>query len=293
MSFTVINDGTDRASWLAARQGKTVSATDVARLARGGANTWAAIRAEKAGKGRDFTNAAMQHGTDREPTILRFAEKQFQVSPFGKLIAADDEPRFICTPDALGKDRVGEVKTTVHDWEVVSEVPGRYIDQVLWQMRVTGYRLADLIFEPHENGIPLHPFPKSFPIDWDPARVAHLESVAYEFLAEDGEPDEDAAILDALLTDAAMRKEVADAAAASYRSALDEIETYLQGKPRRFDGSLASLTRSPDGITASVDTTRLKREQPEIAAQYTRQSPRKGSLRINLHTDNDEKGQAA
>ncbi|MCT1395637.1 YqaJ viral recombinase family protein [Microbacterium sp. p3-SID338] len=291
MSFTIIHDGTDRQTWLARRQGG-VSATDVARLARGGANTWAAVHAEKAGKGRDFTNAAMQHGTDREPMILRFAEKQFQVLPFGKLIAADDEPRFICTPDALGKGRIGEVKTTVHDWEVISEVPGRYIDQVLWQMRVTGYRRADLIFEPHENGIPLHPFPKSFPIDWDATRVAHLESIAYEFLAEDGEPDEDAAILDALLTDAAMRKEIADAAAESYRRATAAIEVHLQGKPRRFDGSLASLTRSPDGITASVDTTRLKRELPDIAAQYTRQSPRKGSLRINVHTD-DEKGQAA
>lgn len=292
MSFTVIDDGTDRQAWLARRMGG-VSATDVARLARGGTNTWKAVKAEKAGLGRDFTNAAMQHGTEREPTILRFAEKQFQVLPFGKLVAANDEPRFIATPDALGDGRVGEVKTTVHDWQHISEVPGRYIDQVLWQMRVTGYRVAHLIFEPHENGIPLHPFPKSFPIEWDPARVAHLQSIAYEFLADDGEPDEDAAVLDALLTDAAMRKEVADAAAASYRSATDAIEKYLEGKPRRFDGSLASLTRSPDGITTSVDTTRLKRELPEVAEQFMRQSPRKGSLRISLHPDNDERGQAA
>lgn len=284
MNFTILDDGTDRASWLSRRQGG-VSATDVARLARGGTETWKAVKAEKAGLGRDFTNAAMQHGTDREPTILRFAEKKFKVHPFGKLIAADDEPRFICTPDALGKNSIVEVKTTVNDWHTLSDVPGRYIDQVLWQMRVTGFKLADLIFEPHENGIPLYPFPKSFPIAWDPARIAHLESIAYEFLADDGEPDEDAAVLDALLTDAAMRKEVADAAAASYRRATDAIEEYLQGKPRRFSGSLASLTRSPDGITTTVDTTRLKRELPEVAEQYMKQSPRKGSLRINIHTD--------
>lgn len=292
MSFTVIDDGTDRQAWLVRRQGG-VSATDIARLARGGANTWAAVRAEKAGKGRDFMNAAMQHGKDREPTIARFAERMFGLHHSTALLAADDEPRFIATPDLLRDGEAGDIKTTVHDWMVLSDVPGRYIDQVLWQMRVTGYHQGRLIFEPHENGIPLHPFPKSFPIEWDAARVAHLESVAYEFLAEDGEPDEDAAILDALLTDAAMRKEVAEAAAESYRRATAEIEEYLQGKPRRFDGSLASLTRSPDGITASVDTTRLKRELPDVAAQYTRQSPRKGSLRINLHTDNDEKGQAA
>lgn len=291
MSFTVIDDGTDRQAWLARRQ-SGVSATDIARLARGGTNTWAAIRAEKAGKGRDFTNAAMQHGKDREPIIARFAYNMFALHHSTALLAAADEPRFIATPDLLGDGEVADIKTTVHDWQVASELPGRYVDQVLWQMRVTGYHQARLIYEPHENGVPLYPFPKFFPIEWDPARVAHLEAIAYEFLAGDGEPDEDAAVLDALLSDAAMRKEVADAATASYRSALDLIETHLGGKPRRFDGSLASLTRSADGVTTSVDTTRLKRELPELAEQYTRQSPRKGSLRINLHTD-EEKGQAA
>lgn len=290
MSFTIIDDGTDRQAWLARRQGG-VSATDVARLARGGTNTWAAVRAEKAGKGRDFTNSAMQHGKDREPVIARFAENMFGLHHSTALLAAEDEPRFIATPDLLGDGEAGDIKTTVHDWQHISELPGRYVDQVLWQMRVTGYRLGRLIYEPHENGIPLYPFPKFFPIEWNAARIAHLESIAYEFLADDGEPDEDAATLDAMLTDAAMRKEIADAAAASYRSATDAIEEYLEGKPRRFDGSLASLTRSPDGITTSVDTTRLKRELPEVAEQYTRQSPRKGSLRINIHTD--EKEQAA
>lgn len=287
MTYTVIDDGTDRQAWLARRQ-SGVSATDVARLARGGTNTWAAIRAEKAGKGRDFKNTAMQHGKDREPVIARFADNMFGLHHSTALLAATDEPRFIATPDLLGDGEVGDIKTTVHDWQHVSELPGRYVDQVLWQMRVTGFHSARLIYEPHENGVPLYPFPKFFPIEWDADRVAHLEAIAYEFLADDGEPDEDAAVLDALLTDAAMRKEIADAAAASYRSALDRIEEHLGGKPRRFDGSLASLTRSADGVTSAVDTTRLKRELPDVAAQYTRQSPRKGSLRINLHTDEKE-----
>src|SRR5690606_7327542 len=123
-----------------------------------------------------------------------------------------------------------------------------------------------LIFEPHENGIPIYPTPKHFVIDWDSARVAKLQATAYEFLAEDGTPDEDAAVLDALLTDAAMRKELADAATRSYQQAAAAIEEYLGGEPRRFAGSLASLTRSADGITTSVDTARLKRERPDVAA---------------------------
>lgn len=292
MGFTIIDDGTDRASWLLSRQGG-VSATDVARLASGGTETWKAVRAEKAGKGRDFMNAAMQHGKDREPVIIRFAARQFGVQPFGKLVAASDEPRFICTPDAVGEGLAAEVKTTVHDWQSLEDVPRRYRDQLLWQMRVLGFARGVLLFEPHENGVPLHPLPKWFDVACDAARIAHLESIAYEFLDSTDEPDEDAAIIDALLTDAAMRKEIADAAMASYQQATAAIEDYLQGKPRRFDGSLASLTRSPDTITTSPDWKSLKADHPDLAAKYTRPTPRKGALRITLHTDTQERDTAA
>lgn len=289
----VLADSADRAAWLEARR-QGITATDVARLARGGTATWKAVHAEKAGMGRDFTNAAMQHGVDREPVILGFAKRMFGFDPFGGLVAADDEPRFLATPDALRPGAVAEVKTTVKDWATLDDVPGRYLDQMLWQMRVTGYRHGVLVFEPHENGVPLYPMPRSFDIDWDSARVAQLEAVAYEFLADDGEPDEDAAVLDALLSDAAMRKELADAAARSYAVATAAIEEYLGGVPRRFDGSLASMTRSADGITTGFDLPRFKREHPDLAAQYVRQSPRKGALRITLHTDHDDtKGEAA
>lgn len=286
MTYTILADSTDRPTWLEKRMGG-VTATDVARLARGGEKTWSAIRAEKAGKGRDFMNAAMQHGRDREPVIIQFAAKRFGVTPFGKLISADDEPRFLATPDAIGA-LVAEVKTTVHDWASLAEVPGRYIDQTLWQMRVTGIHEGVLLYEPHEGGIPLYPFPLHFPIEYDRARVAHLEQVAYEFLQSDVEPDEDAAILDALLSDAAMRKELADAAAASYAAATAAIEAHLGGKPRRFGGSLASLTRSADGESVGFDLPRFKKEHAELAAEYVKTTPRKGSLRIVLNSDDKE-----
>ena len=288
MSFTILDDGTDRSTWLAHRM-LGVTATDVARLANGGAKTKAAIRAEKAGMGRDFMNAAMQHGRDREPVIIRFAQKRFGVQPFGKLIAADDEPRFLATPDALGSV-VAEVKTTVKDWASLDEVPRRYVDQLLWQERVSGIHEGVLLFEPHEGGIPLHPFPKHFDVPYDRARVAHLEQVAFEFLDDDGEPDADAAILDALLSDAAMRKEVADAAAASYAEATAALEAHLAGQPRSFEGSLASFTRSADGVSTTFAAAAFKRDHPELHAEYSRQSPRKGALRITL---NDKKEQAA
>jgi hypothetical protein len=292
--YTVVYDGTDREVWLEKRT-EGVTATDIARLARGGTETWKAIRAEKAGYSRDFTNAAMQHGRDREPTIARFAQSMFGLYRSTALLAWNGEMRFMATPDLLGagKFKVGDIKTTVHDWDTLDDVPGRYIDQLLWQMLVTGEKVAALVYEPHENGVPLYPMPKMLPVEWDSARVHKLQATAYEFLSEDGEPDEDAAELDALLTDAAMRKELADAAEESYRHATAAIEAHLQGKPRRFDGSLASLTRSADGITTSLDQAAFKKDHPDLAAKYLRQSPRKGSLRITLHRDEDDQKDTA
>jgi hypothetical protein len=294
-AYTVVNDGSDRQAWLLARQ-DGITATDIARLARGGAGTRKAVRAEKAGKERYFSNSAMEHGKTREPVIARFAQNMLGLYSSRALLAWNGEQRFLATPDLLGAGRikVGDIKTTVHDWEDLDAVPGRYIDQLLWQMLVTGNRQAALVFEPHENGVPIHPEPRVFVVEWDSARIHELQSKAYEFLSADDEPDEDAAVLDALLTDAAMRKELADAAMESYRRAAAAIEEHLGGKPRIFDGSLASLTRSPDGITQTLDTARLKKERPDIAADFMRTSPRKGALRITLHTDHDEQtGEAA
>ena len=54
---TILATSSDRPAWLEARR-SGVTATDVARLARGGTNTWVAVRAEKAGAGREFHNSA-------------------------------------------------------------------------------------------------------------------------------------------------------------------------------------------------------------------------------------------
>lgn len=277
----------DRPAWLEARR-HGVTATDVARLARGGANTWDAIRAEKAGLGRDFTTAAMQHGIDREPVILAYAQMMWGFEPCGQLLAAEDEPLFLATPDALNAVEVGEVKTTVHDWATLAEVPKRYVDQTLWQMRVTGRRRARIIFEPHDNGIPIYPEPRWFEVEWDPARVARLEAVAYEFLQSTGEPDADAAELDALLTVAADAKDAADAAAARYKAAQERIEEFLGGQPRRFSGSRASLTRSEDRIDRRFDSTRFKKAHPDLFADFQKVVAVKGALRITPVKEADE-----
>lgn len=281
---TILASSTDRPAWLAARQGG-VTATDIARLARGGAGTWAAVRAEKAGTARDFHNAAMQHGTNREPVILEFASAAFGLEPCGDLYAADDEPRFLATPDAISDTEIGEVKTTVHDWTVLSDAPGRYIDQMLWQMRVTGRRRGRLIFEPHENGVPIYPWPKHFVVEYDEDRVAVLERAAREFLAADDEPDEDAAELDALLDDVLNLKEIADAATARYKAAVERVEQHLGGEPRKFEGSRANLTRSADTTSRRFDSVAFKKAAPDTFEQFQMSVPVKGRLTITPRSD--------
>ena len=285
MSYRILvpDSRLDRPAWLAARQ-TGVTATDVARLARGGAGTWAAVRAEKDGTARDFHNSAMQHGTDREGFIADYALSAFGITPCHAVVAADDNPRYLASPDGVGDEEVGEYKTTVHDWAVLSDAPGRYIDQTLWQMRVTGRRRGRLVFEPHENGVPLYPFPRDFVIEWDAARVAELEAVADEFLSGPGEADENAAELDALLTARVEAKDAADVAAAKVAAYDEQIRELVHGQPTKFEGSLANLTLSAGSITHKFDSTALKQADPDTFNRFVKASPVKGRLTITART---------
>jgi hypothetical protein len=224
----------------------------------------------------------MQHGIDREPVIAAYAKSAFGLTHNTALVVADDEPRFGATPDLIGDVEVGDIKTTVHDWPSLDDVPPQYVDQILWQMRVTGRGRGRLVFEPHENGVPMRPFPDDFIIRYDPARVLELEGIALEFLAGDGEPDERSAELDALLTEAAARKAEADAAAARWDAAKTRIEEFIGGTPTRFEGSLANLTRSADSTRRTFQSTRLRADHPDLYDAYTTEQPVKGRLTITI-----------
>jgi len=281
--FTVVDDGTNRPRWLAGRQGG-VTATDISRLARGGAGTWAAVRAEKEGRGRDFKNAAMQHGIDREKVIAEYARASFGLVPSSALLAAIDEPRYLATPDGLSETETGEYKTTIHDWPTLLDAPARYLDQMLWQMRVTGRRKARLVFEPHDNGVPLYPFPRHFEFAYDESRVTELEAVAQEFLAG-GEADENAAALDVLLSARVEAKETADAATAQVSLIDEQIRELLGGKPTKFEGSLANLTLSAPTTRSAFDSTAFKAAQPDVYQQFVKSSPVTPRLTITTRSN--------
>lgn len=277
--YAVLTDGLDDAQWHEVRRGG-VTATDVARLHSGGAGTWAAIRAEKAGNEPSFTFPAMQHGKDREPVIARYAERAFGLSPSHAVLAAADDRRWLATPDGIGPFAVGEYKTTVKDWPTLDDLPKRYFDQATWQMRVTGTREAHLVFEAHEGGVPLHMEPRSFLIPWSAEYAAELEEVAERFLASETVPVPHAAELDALVSLRLEAKEIQAAAEARTEAIDAQIRELVGGAPTIFEGSFGNLTLGKVSSRTTFDSVGFKASDPETYARFTRSTEVRGRLTI-------------
>ena len=133
----VANKALDFDGWIAARVGG-VTATEVANAA-----TPAGFRdaLEQRRNPVDVgDNAYMAFGRDWESHIAEKVQVEFGVNPNEWLIAADENPLHLATPDGLSEDHVliGEYKTTGKDWETVEKLPLRYKRQVQWQLYVTG-----------------------------------------------------------------------------------------------------------------------------------------------------------
>lgn len=284
--FTVIADkAVDPAAWLAGHE-VGVSATEVATLIRGGGGAWAGLRAQKAGVRRHLDNPAIRHGNDRERVIAEFARASFGLLPCSLLVAHPDNHLYRASPDAISADgsEVGEFKTTKWDWDTWDDVPPRYRDQMLWQMFVTGARHGRLIFEPHEGFIPLYPFPKVLNLDYDESRVDELRAVADEFMAG-GDVDAAAVELDALLAERVEAKRDADDAAAVVSDLDRRIrEIAIAAGKRKFEGSAANLTITPDGVRAGFDQARFKTERPDLFKEFQSESPVKGRMTITARS---------
>jgi hypothetical protein len=204
------------------------------------------------------------------------------------LLASRESPEYLATPDLLGLKTVGEIKTTVHDWQTVQDVPARYLDQMQWQMFVTGSARCFLVFEPHENFVPIYMEPKHFIIPADQERQETLEALAEEFLQSDDEPDEEAAELEALLDAYLDEKELEDAQHARTDAAKSALEDRIAGQPTKHVGSRAFLTRSEDTTRRQFSATKLKADHPELWDAYAEPIPVKGRLTITVRSDHND-----
>lgn len=282
MNYKIIADkSVNEQDWFEARR-HLVTASEVATLIRGGAGAWSALRAEKNGARNTFQSRAMTHGVEREPIIAEFGRTTFGLIPSSALLINPDQPLYGATPDAITEDGtvIGEFKTTIHDWKDWSEVPPRYRDQMLWQMYVTGARIGKLLFEPHDDYIPIYPFPKVFDLEYDEERVKELITTADQFLAGGGEFDEQDLVLDALLSARIDAKEAADKAAFEVTRIDELIRDQLDNRPTRFEGSRGNLTLSADSTSMRFDSKAFEKADPERYSQFMKPISVKGRLTI-------------
>jgi len=177
----VVVDGADRFAWLRARS-QGVTATDAARL-----TSRRAVESVAMDKllGRSFGgNAYTQHGLLREPHIGRWASSVYGMRHSGALFHADGNRQHLATPDGL-RERGGvlelcEIKTTVHDWR--RGIPRAYLRQVWWQQYVLGAERTLVVWERHEDFVPVHADPQCRWVDRDESEIHRLVTLADELL---------------------------------------------------------------------------------------------------------------
>lgn len=138
-------------------------------------------------QGSDYTNAAMQFGTETEPLARSAyeAETNFSVDEVG-LCQHPAIERSGASPDGLvGKDGLVEIKcpkvATHLAYLIADVVPAAYKNQMMWQMACTGRDWCDFVsFRPD---LPEHLQLFIVRFKRDPARIIELETAVIDFLA--------------------------------------------------------------------------------------------------------------
>ncbi|MGO2818948.1 MAG: YqaJ viral recombinase family protein [Brevibacterium aurantiacum] len=292
MSFTYITSSDDRETWLAARR-EGVTATEAAALASGGTSTWSNLRADKAGATTPWTgNQFTEWGNAREPDIAASVSSMYpHLKHNTYLVASNDDPRFMCTPDMIGDDgkTLCQIKTSLWkgDKWAFGDIPQRYIDQCQFEMFVTNTDVNLLAVEFYDEldtgGFVPHDWsadPHIIAIERDDDRIAELVAIAEQFLAM-GEPD----TLDIYLADYARADAREKAAKAEKDEARKLIAKEIAERPSgKYVGDIGSVTQGKDKTeTVTVfDEVRFKEKAPKTWAKYVTEKEKttKGRLTI-------------
>lgn len=182
LAARIVADSTDRVAWLRARA-RGITATDVAGLTSARSIETAAT-AKLHGSG--FTgNAYTEHGRRREPEIARWVAATHGILPSTALFRAREEARHLATPDGLAVvgDAVHlcEIKTTTKPWR---SIPRNYLRQVWWQQYVLGAERTLVVWEQHEDFVPVDDEPRSVWIDRDDVEIRRLVGMADALIDE-------------------------------------------------------------------------------------------------------------
>lgn len=162
----------DRDAWLAARN-TGVTASNAASLAT--ENSIDSILKSKFYS--EFVgNPATEWGLEREPLLLEWAK--FNQNKY--LYRFDETSRFMATPDGIRFDANGDielcqVKTSSKPF---TKIPSNYHRQMQWEMFVMDAKRNLLVWEAHENFVPIDAEPVSLWIERDDEMITKLKQLA-------------------------------------------------------------------------------------------------------------------
>ena len=173
----LVASSTDRVAWLKARS-RGITATDAARLS--GIRSVQAVAFEKVNGSGFGGNAYTDHGRAREPEIARWVQGMFGIEPSNGLFHAASDRRHLATPDGIGHSKTGvvqlaEIKTTKSRWQ---SIPRSYLRQVWWQQYVLGAERTLLVWEQHDDFVPVDAVPECRWIDRDDNEIHMLVQLA-------------------------------------------------------------------------------------------------------------------
>ncbi len=273
--MTVLADKTvDRAAWLEARR-TVVTASEVPVIVRGGAARAALLAQKRSGEWVDLSTVpAIRHGNLREVVIGRWACTRWpQLEVDERLVAAEANPRHAATCDLSGPGEVVEIKTGGRPWGDNSSA-GRYTDQVLWQMYCRGVKVGRILYEEHDDFIPVDFEPVVIEVPWDPERVAQLVAAADAFLVELDDTTVEAPTLDLVLDEAAAEyldaKDAEAARTATKRARWADLQDMVRERGSGTQETAhARVTWSTTEKTKPVvDETAARAADPELAAAW-------------------------
>jgi YqaJ-like viral recombinase domain len=179
----IVADSSDRVAWLRARS-RGITATDAAKLA-----SRASVRSAAWEKrhGTSFGGSRYtDHGRAREPVIAEWVRDAHGIDPSSLLFHAEGDRRHLATPDGLrvaggGRLELCEIKTTSRAWR---GIPRGYLRQVWWQQYVLGAERTLVVWEQHEDFVPVADEPRCRWVDRDDDQIAILVGLADQLIAE-------------------------------------------------------------------------------------------------------------
>ena len=247
---------------------------------------------------------AMQNGHIFEDSYARYLDAQGK--PYQREVKLNEIPQpkhfaIFAHADFVFKGNVynhdGKKFIFVHECKfiqdqatTVEEVAKNYQAQLQWYYML-GVEYVDLI---RGYGDPQHPKMEIFEVDEDEAIIEQLLQgiqLLNEAIESGWAPEIEEEFVGGLSEK--MQNIIADYERLKFeKSAIDEkldelqkqiIEYMTIGNVAKINGTLGTISRTADSVVESFDSTKFKKENPDVYKNYIKKSTRKGSIRYTIN----------